>query len=269
MRSYHEPAPACASSIAAQSFDLDGMAQHILGVILARGGSQGLPRKNALPLASRPVIEWTIRAARDARLLDDICLTSDMPAALQSARDYDLAIIERPADLATHQAAVDATVRHAVETYEREHASPTHIAILYGNVPVRPDGVIDRAIECVLRTGADSVRSMSPVGKFHPDWMHRMDGDRLTPLRENSIHRRQDLEPLFYHDGAVVVVTRAALFTAAIDDPHAFFGTDRRGVLSNGYVVDIDTEMDLRLAEAILNARCVETAEALSAGANR
>jgi len=245
------------------------MAQRILGVILARGGSLGLPGKNALPLAGRPVIEWTIRAARDAQLLDDTCLTSDMPAALQSAREHDIAIIERPAHLATHQAAVDATVRHAVETYEREHASPTHIAILYGNVPVRPKDVIDRAIECLLRTGADSVRSMSPVGKFHPDWMHRMEGDRLTPLRANSIHRRQDLEPLFYHDGAVVVVTRASLFSANKDDPHAFFGTDRRGVISNGYVVDIDTEMDLRLAEAILSARCLQTAEAVAAGANR
>ncbi len=245
------------------------MAQHILAVILARGGSQGLPGKNALPLAGRPVIEWTIRAARDARLLDDICLTSDMPAALESAREYNIATIERPADLATHQAAVDATVRHAVEAYEQENTTPTHIAFLYGNVPVRPSGVIDRAIECALRTGADSVRSMSPVGKFHPDWMHRMDGDRLTPLRQNSIHRRQDLEPLFYHDGAVVVVTRSALFTAATDDPHAFFGTDRRGVLSNGYVVDIDTEMDLRLAEAFLSARCLENAEAVASGANR
>jgi len=245
------------------------MAQHVLGVILARGGSQGLPGKNALPLAGRPVIEWTIRTAQAARLLDDICLTSDMPAALQAARAHKITTIERPADLATHQAAVDATVRHAVETYQREHPTPTHIAILYGNVPVRPPHVIDRAVECLLRTGADSVRSMSPVGKFHPDWMHRMDGDRLTPLRQNSIHRRQDLEPFFYHDGAVVAVTRAALLSAAADDPHAFFGEDRRGILSNGHVVDIDTEIDLKLAEAILHANAEQAVTTEASGAHR
>ena len=75
----------------------------------------------------------------------------------------------------------------------------------------------------------------------------------MVQYRANAIYRRQDLETLFYHDGAVVVVTRASLFTVDTEDAHAFLGEDRRGILcEDGPTVDIDSIEDFYLAEAIL-----------------
>jgi len=146
---------------------------------------------------------------------------------------------------------------HALETVEQRSAAfhADGIVVLYGNVPVRPGGVIDRAVRLLKDTGCDSVRSFCPVGKWHPAWMSRIEQDRAIALEPNSIHRRQDLTPLFLHDGAVVAVSRAALMRGKenTSDPHAFFGTDRRAVLTDmGDTVEIDHRRDLYWAEAVL-----------------
>ncbi len=237
--------------------------QHVLAVILARAGSKGLPSKNVLPIAGRPMIAYTIADAKAARRVDAVCLTTDLPKAADVARFMGVFIVDRPPELATDTAKVDDAVRHAVEMYERMRRPVTHVAMLYGNVPVRPAGVIDMAVEHLIESGCDSVRSVRPVDKQHPDWLHRLDGDRLAQYRANSIYRRQDLEPLYYHDGAVVAVTRMSLFTTSIDDQHAFFGRDRRAVVSQGGpTVDVDSLDDLRLAEALIELRTRDRAAA-------
>ncbi|HEY0008784.1 MAG TPA: hypothetical protein VGB55_08685, partial [Tepidisphaeraceae bacterium] len=127
--------------------------------------------------------------------------------------------------------------------------------ILYGNVAVRGEGVIDRAIEHWQKTGCDSVRTFCPVGKWHPAWMSRLADDVVEPVRPGSIHRRQDLEALYLHDGAVVVMSRESLLRgrAMPNDPHAMFGSDRRGIhTAAGETVEIDELRDLYWAEAVL-----------------
>lgn len=226
---------------------------HTLAVILARAGSKGLPGKNAALVAGRPMIAWTIDAAKAAQRLDATCVSTDMPEAAAVARAASLPVIERPPYLATDTATVDAAARHAVLAYEQLFQPVTHVVLLYANIPVRPAGLIDAAIDKLIETGADSVRSLSPVDKMHPDWMHRLDGDRMVQYRPNSIYRRQDLDPLFYHDGGVVAVTRESLFNIDADDPHAFFGHDRRGVISSGPTIDVDTPADAHVAESLLS----------------
>jgi CMP-N-acetylneuraminic acid synthetase len=148
---------------------------------------------------------------------------------------------------------------HAMETVEASggfHADA--LVVLYGNVPVRGEGVIDRAVALLERSGCDSVRSFCSVGKWHPAWMHRIEGDRAESVIPGSIHRRQDLEPLFLHDGAVVAVSRESMLRGRENprDPHAFFGVDRRAVMTEpGETVEIDHLKDLYLVEAILRDR--------------
>ncbi|MBN2561179.1 MAG: acylneuraminate cytidylyltransferase family protein [Phycisphaerae bacterium] len=236
--------------------DDSSMETHVLAVILARAGSKGLPNKNTLSLAGRPMIAYTIEQARRSERIDAVCVTTDSPRASDVARAAGVFIVNRPPELASDTATVDAAARHAVETYEQDDPPVTHVVILYANVPIRASGIIDRVVGHLVDTGADSVRTLAAVTKQHPDWLHRLDGDRMVQLRENSIYRRQDLEPLYYHDGAVVAVTREALFTTSPNDHHAFLGTDRRGVVQNpGDTVDIDSIDDFQLAEAILHAR--------------
>ncbi len=93
------------------------------------------------------------------------------------------------------------------------------------------------------------------MGKWHPAWMSELDADVVQPLQAGSIHRRQDLSPLFLHDGAVVAVSRSAMLRGRDNpgDPHAFFGIDRRGIrVEMGETVEVDHIRDLYWAEAVL-----------------
>ncbi len=230
-----------------------------LGVILSRSGSKGLRDKCVRDLLGRPVIAYTFDHARASRLLTAFVLSTDSEPAKELARKAGIEVIDRPAELATDSATVDAAARHAVERWGARHGRTTDVVVLlYGNIPVRADGLIDRAIEQLAHTGADSVRSVAPLTKQHPDWVHRLDGDRMVQYRPNSIYRRQDLEPLFYHDGAVAAVTPRALFGAlqTPEDHQAFLGRDRRALIQRpDETVDIDEPIDLLLAQAILQAR--------------
>jgi CMP-N-acetylneuraminic acid synthetase len=229
---------------------------NVLGVILARAGSKGLKDKHLLPLLGRPVISYTFEHARLSRRLSRIVVSSDSPDVLRLAGAAGFETIMRPAGLATADASVQDVMLHALDQVEvRPGFKADALVVLYGNVPVRPAGAIDRAIALLQNTKCDSVRSFSPVGKWHPAWMARLQQDHVFSLQPGSIHRRQDLPELFLHDGAVVAVSRESMQRGRTSpqDPHAFFGDDRRGfAVDLGQSVEIDHLRDLYWAEAVL-----------------
>ena len=235
-----------------------------LAVVLARAGRKGLPGKNPRRTAGRPCIAWTIEDAACARTVARVVVSSDDPAALDIAGSLGATPHRRDPALATDDAAVADAARDAAERFGGEP-----IVILYANVPVRPPGLIDRAVRTLVETEADSVQSYAPVGKHHPWWTARLDADG-SPVRpwegdvlNHGVHRRQDLPPACIPDGGVLAVTRDSLFgpaavgiSSGTDGPHAFLGAHRRGVLTGaGEVVDIDNETDRLVAEAVLAQR--------------
>ncbi|MEC8320254.1 MAG: NTP transferase domain-containing protein [Planctomycetota bacterium] len=220
-------------------------------VVIGRAGSRGLPGKNALCVAGEPMIARSVGHAHDARSIGRILCSTDGAEIAAAARAAGAEIVNRPAALADDQATVDAAVRHAVEATADRAAV---VVVLYGNIPIRPEGLLDRAVDRLLATGADSVQSYSPVGKHHPYWTCRIDDEaRVSAWEENTIHRRQDLPSAHVPDGGVIAVTRESLFRVEAGRPHAFLGTDRRAVFNDaGSVVDVDDEIDLLVAEAML-----------------
>jgi N-acylneuraminate cytidylyltransferase len=233
-----------------------------LGVILARAGSVGLPSKHLLPLLGRAVIEYTFDHAEAAKMLSRVVVSTDCPGVTRLALQRGLEVIHRPPELATSDASVQDVMLHALDM---TGVSPDALVVLYGNVPVRGAGVIDRALSHLKSTGCDSVRTFCPVGKWHPAWMSKLDGDVVVPVQQGSIHRRQDLTPLFLHDGAVVAVTDKAMARSREfrNDPHAFFGVDRRGIQTQaGETVEIDHQRDLYWAEAVLRDQQIVMKEA-------
>jgi len=231
-----------------------------LGIILARAGSVGLANKHLRLLATRPVICHTFEHARAARRLTRVCVTTDCPVIRRLALAEGFDVVERPAALASGEASVQDVMLHAMHEVEARHKEfrADALVTLYGNVPLRPAGVIDRAVAHLEKTACDSVRSFCPVGKWHPAWMSRLEGDRVIPLHAGSIHRRQDLTPTFLHDGGVVAVSRGSMLRGEVmrHDPHAFFGVDRRGIETEmGETIEIDHVRDLYWAEAVLRDR--------------
>ena len=230
-----------------------------LGVILARAGSVGLASKHLRLLLGRPLIEYTFDHAFNSALIDKVVVSTDCPGVKRLAQRYQLQVIDRPAELAGSDASVQDAMLHAMEAVEKSTAFHADgLAVLYGNVPVRGRGVIDSAIQLLRETACDSVRSFCPVGKWHPAWMSKIQGDKVEALQAGSIHRRQDLTPLYLHDGAVVAVSRSSMLRGLRfpSDPHAFFGVDRRAVETEmGETVEVDHQRDLYWAEALLRDR--------------
>lgn len=239
-----------------------------LAIILARAGSKGVPGKNLADVGGRPALEWSIRAALDALPPFAIFVSSDAPDALALATRLGVGALHRPAELATDTARIDDAARAAVGQLEArgsvELIPARPIVILYANVPIRPAGLIARALALLASTHADSVQSYGGVGKFHPWWTARLDPEsgRVSPwegdVLNHNTFRRQDLPPAFVPDGGVLVVTRRALFleiSGVAPGPHAFFGSDRRGIINpEGSVIDIDTPEDLALARLRVEA---------------
>ncbi|MBN1765635.1 MAG: acylneuraminate cytidylyltransferase family protein [Sedimentisphaerales bacterium] len=231
---------------------------NVLGIIPARGGSRGVPSKNIRELLDRPVITYTIEAALAAEGIDKVVVTTDDTKIFKICQDYPVTLLDRPQELAGDKARIDDAMRHCCHIMETEHGyKPDIVVLLYANVPVRAEGIIDKTIKHLMNTGADSVQTMTAVGKFHPYWLYNIDGDKATKYVDNKVYQRQDLPRLYMIDGAVGVVRYEALMTSAgSDDPHAFWGTDRRAVIQQPHeTVDIDTFRDFLVAEAALREK--------------
>lgn len=231
-----------------------------LCVILGRAGSKGLPGKNALALAGRPMVCWSVDhalAAQRRGAVSRVVVSTDGEAIAHAARVMGVPVIERPRELAGDAATVDSAARHAVERVEAaEGVTYDAVVILYANVPVRPADLIDRAVAKLAQSGADSVQSVCPVGKHHPYWMRTLGGqaeDVLGQYQPNRVYRRQDLPAAYQLDGGIIAVRRASLFRVVDGQPHAFLGDDQRAIITQGgAVVDVDATADLPVAEAAL-----------------
>lgn len=232
-----------------------------------------------MPVAGRPCIAWTILTAKSAGSLACCVVSTDDPEIAAVARAHDTPVVRRPAELASDTARVDDAARQALDAIEhgeneiaglatsgtQQVSASTPIVILYGNVPVRPEGCIDRAVGLLIASGADSVQTYQPSGKHHPWWTARVDVEsgQVRPwegdVLNHGVFRRQDLPAACVPDGAVLVTTARALrleIPGVRPGPHAFFGVDRRGIVNpEGSVVDIDSRYDLLVADAMLRDR--------------
>lgn len=250
-----------------------------IAIILARSGSKGLPGKNAALVAGVPCLRHSIDAARASRHVALVAVSTDGATLRAIALEGGAIVLPRPARLAGDRATVDDAARHALLTLETQLGAPLNaahpIVILYGNVPVRPCDLIDRAVDRLMTGRADSVQSYAPVGKYHPWWTARVN-ERSGAVRpwegrvlNHGVFRRQDLPPAYIPDGGVIALTRRALLLQIKDappGPHAFFGKRRLGVINpEGSVIDIDSAADLHAAEATLAQRAKSTGAATTA----
>ena len=234
-----------------------------IAIVLARGGSLGVPGKNWRSIAGKPCCAWTIGHALDSARVGRVVVSTDAPQVAEVARDLGVETVERPAELATAGARVDDAARDALTKLEDSSAFPPDqpLVILYANVPVRPSSLIDDALGLLDESACDSVQSYESVGKHHPWWTTRVSADGTVrpwegEVLNHGVFRRQDLPEAYIPDGGVIALTRRALMLeidGAGDGPHAFFGVDRRGIVAEqGSVVDIDEEADVLRAEALL-----------------
>jgi len=131
----------------------------VLGVITARGGSKGVPRKNIRLLGDKPLIAWSIEAAKGSNLLTDFIISTDDEEIERVAKEWGAPVpFRRPADLATDEAKSIPVIQHALQ-WMKEHEGKEYdaVMILQPTSPFRTAKDIDACMQKMEDTGCDSV----------------------------------------------------------------------------------------------------------------
>jgi CMP-N-acetylneuraminic acid synthetase len=220
-----------------------------IAIIPARGGSKGLPGKNIRLLAGKPLIAYSIEAARGSRLVDRVIVSTDDPAIAEVAKQWGAdAPFLRPSELAQDLTPTEPVLAHAVEWLEAREGDRADIVVFLQPTDIfRSPGIIDAVIQALLDDPSlDSAFAAHPTHKNF--WRKTAAGFvRLAP--DLAYGPRQTREPLYREDTGLACATRAAVIkqgkrigARVAIVPH----------LDERSAIDIHTEFDFWLAEKAL-----------------
>lgn len=228
--------------------------QFILAVIVARGGSKGLPGKNLEPLGGMPLVAHTMLTAKVATTLDRVILSTDSPAIAAVGRRYDIEVpFMRPDDLATDEAPMAPVLGHALSWTEKDFGKTVDVVVLLqATSPLRKAQHIDAGVRLLIESGADSAVGLCEA-QHNPYWMwviHNGEVQRLFP-EGGKFSRRQDLPVVYRVNGAFYASRRHVIM-----EQERVLGEKVRGlIMTEEDSIDIDSSLDLMLAESVLKSR--------------
>ena len=227
-------------------------ASKIIGLVTARGGSRGIPKKNIRPLASKPLIAWSIEAAKQSQDLERVIVSTDDEEIALIARKWgaDVPFI-RPDFLAQDNSPHIDVVIHVLEWLkENQDYVPDYVMLLQPTSPFRTANDINAAIEIAQRSNADSVISVceSPA---HPYKIRRISGQGVLSdfiEKPDGYIRRQDFPQAYLENGAIYLVKRDIVINRRTLYPKNTYPY----IMESEYSLDIDTLWDFCLAEMML-----------------
>jgi len=225
----------------------------VLVLIPARGGSKRLPGKNIRPLRGKPLIVWTIEAAKGIPDVCDVLVSTDDPAIREVAIEAgSLVPWLRPAELATDTSTSADVALHALDWYEKERGSVDAVVLLQPTSPFRSRSTVERGIELFRENRSLPIIGVSP-SQSHPMLCFKPDGDVMRSFvpRDGSKLSSTDLPPAYAINGAFYLVTSETLRKS-----RSFYFDEITPLIigSRNESLDIDTEADWKLAEAITSS---------------
>ncbi len=235
----------------------------ILAVIPARGGSKGLPRKNVRMIAGKPLIVWMIEAAKGSKSVTRVIVSTDDTEIAKVAKESGAEVpFMRPEHISQDRSTDVEFLTHALKTLkEKEGYEPDVVLRLPPTSPLCTTDDIDHGIDTLLNDATlDAVRPIHEAPK-HPYklWRIAKDGKHLEPFLPKEVtghdepHNlpRQLFPKVYVHTGAMDVMRRDTILKQ-----HSTSGK-RLGYfeMTLDHSVNIDTELDFRLAEMLLRER--------------
>lgn len=243
----------------------------VLGLIPARGGSKGVPRKNIRRLCGKPLLAYTAEAAQQAKSLSRVVLSTEDFEIAQIGKQCGARLdFMRPPHLARDSTPSFEVVRHALLTLQHHGKLFDAVCLLQPTNPLRRHTDIDACVELLETSGADSVVSVLPVpAEYNPHWIYRMNDDDQIQLFSGAsepVSRRQDLPTVFHRDGSIYAVRAETIFkygnlygrkiigyqidpqfSANIDTENDWLAVERRMQQKNSYAQIQKTEKNYQL----------------------
>lgn len=202
----------------------------IIGITPARGGSKGIPRKNIREIYCKPLIAWTIEAAKKSKLLDRYIVSTEDKEIAGIAKKCGAEVVSRPPELATDEATTLSVLQDILKKIKADI-----IVLLQCTSPVRDDDLIDKCVKRFLESGADSLATGWECNLF--EW-----GTYST--------RRQQLKSFFHDDGNIYILK------ADIVKAGQLWGKKmEKFPISREQNFEIDEEFDFWLNEQILKKK--------------
>ncbi|MDA7959523.1 MAG: acylneuraminate cytidylyltransferase family protein [Nitrosopumilus sp.] len=218
----------------------------VVCIILARGGSKGIPRKNVRLLRGRPLITHSIDVAKQVDQIDRVLVSTDDAEIRRVAEEAGAEVVDRPAELATDTASYVDAVHHLLRAAGIR--PETIVVALETTAPLRTKEDVERCIR-LYGDDADCVISVTEV-KSHPTYMFRMSGGMMAPFDESSRPgNRQEMETLYAYTGSILVASAGFL----LSQKESVYGGRIRGhVMDERRSIDIDTPLDFEICEHVM-----------------
>jgi N-acylneuraminate cytidylyltransferase/CMP-N,N'-diacetyllegionaminic acid synthase len=225
----------------------------VIALVPARAGSKGAAGKNTRPVGGRPLVAWSIEAAQASRRVTAVAVTSDDAGVLDIARKAGVeTVIERPAELATDTAAMTDVVSHALSLVEPPLSDDDVVVLLQPTSPLRTAAHVDEAVDLLLGGDARAVVGVCEA-EHSPLLANTLPADLSMRgfLRPEALGvNRQEL-PVYYRINGAVYAARVAY----LRENAGFLGDATLAyVMPQEASVDIDSELDLHIAESLLRA---------------
>jgi CMP-N-acetylneuraminic acid synthetase len=216
-----------------------------LGIIPARGGSKGLPDKNIIELAGKPLLAHTIELIKECDKISDFVVSTESSKISEIARQHGAQVLRRPENLSKDTTSMADVIRHVAEELPHYDLYVT----LYPTVPFRSSEDVDNAVEKMIATEYESLVSITPV-TIHPYGGYSIEGDDLVRnIKTTKIYRRQDMKPLFQAMGGPYIVRKECLNRLG---DNMYTDSKTYHIIPNIRSVDIDDRLDLMFAEFLL-----------------
>ncbi|MDX3967609.1 MAG: pseudaminic acid cytidylyltransferase [Bradyrhizobium sp.] len=223
-----------------------------IAVIPARGGSKRIPRKNIRPFCDKPIISYSIDAARQSGLFDEIVVSTDDEEIAAVSRQLGATTpFVRPREIADDFTGTNAVVKHAVAWFLERGNQISHACCIYATAPLIQPRYLREGHDALTRSDAAFAFSVTSYAFPIQRAVRITTSGRVDALYpEHRLTRSQDLEPAYHDAGQFYWGTRDAFR----DDVPLFSERSIGIVLPRKYVQDIDTLEDWEQAEYMFRA---------------
>ena len=227
----------------------------VLGLINARGGSKGVPRKNIKLLGGKPLISWSIKAGLKSKYINKLVVSTDDSEIAEVSRSFGAEVpFMRPKELASDSSLQIDSIKHAISFLEDEGEYFDIILLLQPTTPLRKTFDIDSSLELLIEKNADTVISVTDVGGRHPATCYEPLKDKKIVPYFKSDERgvlRQEFKPILWRNGAIYATKRNVII-----DNNSLYGKSIVGYkMGEERSFNIDSQFDWNLTEAYIKYR--------------
>lgn len=220
----------------------------VVGIILARGGSKGIPNKNILQVGGKPLIAWSIEHSLESKKINSTWVSSDSQEILDIAKKYGAKTIKRPKEFSSDNASSESAWLHAIDMIEKEGEKIDLVVGLQPTSPIRHKSDLDQSISLLKKYDYDSILSVS---KARDRFIWQLKNGEPLAINYDFKNRkmRQNIQETFIENGSFYLFKPSLLkkYNNRLAGNIGFFELDHFKMFQ------IDEEEDIRFCEMIIN----------------